>query len=320
MAAGAAVGIETGPGALITGAAGGVVGAVAGDKIASYLDTRAIYNQTDRQGNEWTLDPARQDLGWRRRAPVDGTQDGIDNARREALRASPLLERELNFQATRRSAELVLGSPPVPREPFSQPSRDGDTQSVVAATWVRTSDGWERTATLAYAERGPAPTRTDVAGAERASELDQAAARTIVQNVENSAPVIAARFEAAYASQGWARFGEMPEAVRNARTNIDALVASDGNTYARQQDGGWVSRGLMRDTAATGNVRDELDAMRTLLVTRLPSPQTIPAPVPLTADDRLRDTIVGAYRNAGLELTPSQLDERARSVGVTWRA
>ena len=319
MAAGAAVGIETGPGALITAAAGGVVGAVAGDKIANYLDTRAIYNQTDRQGNDWTLDPARQDLGWRRRAPVDGTQDGIDNARKEPLRASPLLERELNFEATRHSAELVLGSPPVPRDPFSQPSREGDTPSVLAAPWVRTSDGWERTATLAYAERGLAPTRTDLASPERASDLDQAAARTIVQNAENSAPVIAARFEAAYASQGWARFGEMPEAVRNARTNTDALVASDGNTYGRQQDGGWVSRGLIVDTTASGNVREELDATRTLLATRLPSPLTIPAPLPLTADERLRDTVVGAYRNAGVELTPLQLDERARSVGETWR-
>lgn len=320
MAAGGAVGIKTGPGALVTAAVGGVAGAVAGDRIAGWIDDRSIYNQTDRQGYEWTFDPARADRGWRRQAPVDGTQDGIDNARREPLRASPLLENELNFQATRRSAELVLGSPPVPRDPFSQPSREGDTPSVVAAPWVRGAEGWERTATLAYAERGLSPTRTERASPERAVELDQAAARTLVQNAENSAPVIAARFEAAYASQGWARFGEIPDAVRNARTNVDTLVASDGNTYARQQDGGWVSRGMLMDSTATGNVREELDATRTLLASRLPPPQSILAPPPLTADERLRDTIVGAYRNAGLELTPSQLDERAKAVGETWRA
>lgn len=320
MAVGGAAGIKTGPGALVTAAAGGVVGAVAGDKIASWWDDRSINTQTDRQGNEWKLDPERPDLGWRRRAPVDGTQDGIDNARREPLRASPLLESELNFQATRRSAELVLGSPPVPRDPFTQPSHASDSPSVVAAPWVRSQEGtWQRTTTLAYAERGLSPTRTEVATPERAAQLDQAAARIIVQNAENSAPVIAARFEAAYAAQGWARFGPMPDAVTNARTNLDSLVASDGDTYSRQPDGAWVSRGMVMDSAADGNVREELEATRTLLASRLPPSQQVPTPPPLSADDRLRDTVIGAYRNAGLELSPAQLDERARAVAESWR-
>jgi hypothetical protein len=141
IAAGAAVGVETGPGALVSAGVGGIVGAVAGDKVASWIDDRSIYNQTDRQGNEWTLDPQRQHLGWRRRAPVDGTPDGIDNAHREPLRASPLLESELNFQAARRSAELILGSPPLPVDPFRQPANAADTPSVVAAHWVRTAQG-----------------------------------------------------------------------------------------------------------------------------------------------------------------------------------
>lgn len=319
-ATGAALGVETGPGLLVTGAVGGVVGAVAGDKLAAWVDNHSIYNQTDRQGNQWTLDPKRQDRGWRRLAPVDGTQDGIDNARREPLRASPLLESELNFQATRHSAELVLGSPPVPRDPFHQPATASDTPSVVEAPWVRTSNGtWERTATLAHAERGLAPTRTEAATPERAAQLDQAAARTIVQNTENIAPVIAARFEDAYVSQGWARFWPMPDAVSNARTNVDALVASDGDTYSRQPDGRWVSQGMVMDSNATGNLREELDASRSLLISRLPPPQQIATPLPLSADERLRDTIVGAYRNAGLELSGPQLEERAKAVRETWR-
>lgn len=95
----------------------GVVGAFAGAKVAAWVDDRSIYTQTDPQGHEWTLDPQRQDLGWRRPAPIDGMQDGIDNARREPLRASPLLESELNSEATRRPAELMLDSSPVPRDP-----------------------------------------------------------------------------------------------------------------------------------------------------------------------------------------------------------
>ncbi|GAB2508903.1 hypothetical protein GCM10027188_09940 [Lysobacter humi (ex Lee et al. 2017)] len=320
VAAGAVAGVETGPGMLVTATVGGIAGAVAGDKVAAWIDDRSIYNQTDRQGNEWTLDPERRDLGWRRRAPVDGTQDGIDNARRESLRASPLLESELNLQATRRSAELVLGSPPVPRDPFRQPSGTSDTASVVPAPWVRTADGgWERTVTLAYAERGLAPTRTELATPERAAQLDQAAARTIVQNAENSAPVIAARFEDAYAAQGWARFGPMPDAVRQARTDLDRLVASNGDTYVRRQDGQWVSDGMLMDSTATGNLREELDATRTLLASRLPAPTQQPVAPAISADERLRDTIVGAHRNAGLELSAAQLDSRAAAIAETWR-
>lgn len=112
----------------------------------------------------------------------------------------------------------------------------------------------------------------------------------------------------------------MPDAVANARTNIDRLVASNGDTYTRKPDGNWVSHGMVMDSTAGGNLREELEATRTLLASRLPPPQQIPTPPALLADERLRDTIVGAYRNAGLELSPAQLDERAKAVGDTWRA
>lgn len=321
VAAGAMAGIETGPGALVTGAIGGIAGAVGGEKIAAWMDNRAIYNQTDRQGNTWTLDPGRPDRGWRRDAPVDTMKDGVNNAHREPLRASPLLENELNFQATAKSAELILGSPPVPRDPFVQPSNAHDAASLSPAPWIRDPEShqWQRTVTLAYVERGLSPTRVEAASPERAAELDRAAAQTIVENARNSAPVIAARFEEAYARNGWAAYGPQPEAVHKARTNVDSLVASDGNRYERQPDGRWVSEGLIYNSTANGNLREELDATRTVLAQRLPPPQAINPPAPLSAEDRLRDTVVGAYRNAGIELTPQQLDERAKAVGETWR-
>jgi hypothetical protein len=321
MAAGAAMGIETGPGALLTGTVGGIAGAVAGDKIAAWTDNRAIYTQTDRLGHEWTLDPQHQDRGWRRTAPVDGTRDGVDNAHREPLRASPLLENELNFQATRTSAELILGAPPVPCDPFAQPANPSDPASITPANWVRDqqSHTWQRTATLAFVERGLSPTRVDTASPERAAELDRAAAQTVLENARNAPPVIAARFEEAYARNGWAAHGPMPDAVRNARTNIDALMASDRDRYTRQPDGKWISQGVVYNSTANGNVREELDATRTVLAARLPPPQPIGAPAPLSDEGRLRDTVVGAYRNAGIELTPQQLDTRAQAVGETWR-
>lgn len=315
---GAVAGVETGPGLLVTGAVGGVVGAVAGDKLAAWTDNRAIYNQLDRQGNEWSFDPDKQDLGWRRKAPIDGTDDAIDNARRAALRASPALENELNFQATAKSVELVLGSPPVPRDPFEQSARPGDPGSPSNTPWRRDADSgaWQRTITLLPDGR---PTHYTVpASAERAAELDNAAAQTVLANSANAAPAIAARFEDAYARNGWAAYGAMPEAVRNARTNADALVASDGDRYERQPDGAWLSKGVLYDSSANANVREELDATRTLLRERLPPPQAITAPPPMTEQQRLRDTIVGAYRNAGVALDAQQLDARVQAVGRTW--
>lgn len=318
--AGAAAGAETGPGLLLAGTIGGIAGAVAGDELAAWMDHRAIYNQTDRQGHTWTFDPERPDLGWRRRAPVDGTQDGVDNARRESLRASPLLEAELDFQAARTSVGLVLGSPPVPRDPFSQAAGEGDTPGVSAAPWVRTEAGhWERTVMLGYAERGLAPTRTERATPERAAELEQAAARTVLENSERAAPAIAARFEATYRQNGWARFGPLPEAVRHARDDIDTLVASDGRTYSRRGAGEWISDGLLTDSRARGRLHEELEATRTVLAARLSPGQEIPMPAPVTEAERLRDVVAGAYRNAGIELGAGVLDERAAAVARTWR-
>ena len=45
MATGAVLGVESGPGLLVTGAIGGVAGVFVGDKIAEWNDNRGIYNQ-----------------------------------------------------------------------------------------------------------------------------------------------------------------------------------------------------------------------------------------------------------------------------------
>ena len=81
IATGAALGVETGPGLLVTGAIGGVAGVFAGGKIAEWNDNRGIYNQ-ELGGKTWTYDPDNPAMGWRREAPIDRSDDGIDNARR----------------------------------------------------------------------------------------------------------------------------------------------------------------------------------------------------------------------------------------------
>jgi hypothetical protein len=321
MATGAALGVESGPGLLVTGAIGGVAGVFAGDKIAAWNDNRGIYNQ-ELGGKTWTYDPDNPALGWRREAPIDRSDDGIDNARRGDLRASPATENALNYQATSRSVELVLGGPPAQRAPFALAAEAGDAPSSRPSNWERDPESgqWERKVYGPFVERGGTPYSTETAdpGSERAVRLDRQAAQIVVENAANSPASIAARYEDTYIRNGWAAHGEMPDAVRNARTNVDQLIASDGGLYERQTNGKWVSDGMVIDSTATGRLHDELEATRDVLQARLPPPREIPPVPPMDADARLRDTVAGAYRNAGVDPSAEQIAVAATAVRATW--
>ena len=323
MATGAALGVETGPGLLVTGAIGGVAGVFAGGKIAEWNDNRGIYNQ-ELGGKTWTYDPDNPAMGWRREAPIDRSDDGIDNARRGDLRASPATENALNYQATSRSVELVLGGPPPQRDPFSLAAEAGDAPSSRPSNWKRDPESgqWERKVYGPFVERGGTAYSTETAdpGSELAARLDRQAAQIVVENAANSPASIAARYEDTYIRNGWAAHGEMPQAVRNARTDVDTLVASDQNRYQRRADGEWVSTGLIYNSTASGNLREELDATRDVLQARLPPPREILPVPPMDADARLRDAVAGVYRNSGADPSAEQIAVAATAVRATWDA
>jgi hypothetical protein len=325
MTAGAAAGVESGPGLLVTGAIGGVAGVFAGEKIAEWNDNRGIYNQM-LGDNTWTYDPDHAALGWRRAAPIDSTDDNIDNARRGDLRASPATENALNYQATSRSVELVLGGPPAQRDPFALPADASDAPSSQPTNWERDPDSghWERKVYGPFAERGMTPYSTETADAVRAERLDRQAAQIVVENAANSPASIAARYEDAYLRNGWQAHGDMPEAVRSQRTDIDTLVASDDERYQRQADGRWANDNIIDRVSgshvATGRLHDELEATREVLQARLPPPREIPSVPPMDADARLRDTVAGAYRNAGFDASAEQVTAASVAVRATWDA
>jgi hypothetical protein len=266
MATGAALGVETGPGLLVTGAIGGVAGVFAGDEFAQWTDNRRIYNQ-ELGGNTWTYDPENPALGWRRQAPIDSTNDSIDNARRGDLRASPATENQLNYRATSVSVERVLGGPPAQRNPFSLPAEAGDPPSSRPTNWERDPETgiWQREVYGPFVERGMTPHHTETADDARAARLDRQAAAIVVENAANSPASIAARYEDTYLRNGWQAYGEMPEAVRNARTNINKMVASDGDLYQRQANGRWVSDGMVFDSTASGRPNHELSDRFTII-------------------------------------------------------
>lgn len=319
MVMGAAAGVESGPGLLLTGAAGGVAGAFLGEKFAAHLDNKKIYNQRDASGGMWNFDPEQPDRGWRRSAQLDHTDDGIKNAHTGTLRASPAMANELNYKATNKSAELILGSPPPQRDPFSQPASQRDTPSSRISNWERDpqSREWTRTVYGPFVERGMTPTSVEAATPERAAQLDQAAAQTVLANAANSPASIAAKYEDAYIQNGWARHGPLPPTVLGARTNIDKLVASDENRYQRQADGRWVSEGNIYNSIASGRLYEELEATRAVLEARLPAPREIPVVPPMTADEQRRDQVAGAYLNAGVVADPARIAAAAEAVRAT---
>jgi hypothetical protein len=320
--AGALAGVETGPGLLVTGTIGGLVGTVAGDKFATWTDNQKIYNQNDGEKRTWTFDPENPSLGWRHKTPIDAVHDGVDNPTRGSLRASPALANELNYYSTRTSVEFVLGSPPVPRDPFTQPANAKDTASSTSANWTldASSGGWRREAVVAYAERGLSIKQVDVVNAEnnpaRAAELNRAAAETLLQNSANTPAMIAARYEQVHIQNGWAAHGDVPKAVSDVRTNVDKLMGSDENLYQRNAEGKWVSTGGIYNSTASGNLHEELEATRAVLQAKLPPPQAIQAPPAITQEARTRDAVMGAYHNAGV--TPSA--ERVADATVAVRA
>lgn len=77
---------------------------------------------------------------------------------------------------------------------------------------------------------------------------------------------------------------------------------------------------MLHDATASGRLHDALEATRDMLQARLRPPREIPPMPPMDADARLRDSVTGAYRNAGVEATAEQVAVAATAVRATWDA
>ena len=264
-AAGASVTAETGPGALIGGAIGGVVGAVAGDKAAEWIDQHRINHQKDKDGNTWTFRPTQPQQGWtRQELDLDAMSrsDGATVYKPEVLKAGPALADELNYKASGRAIELAVSAPPRPHNPYSLPASVQDPRGVEETNWERnaTTQQWTRQVAVGHLDLGATNYRVDVATPQRAAELEKQSQAVIADNTTKTPAALAANYKSAYEQYGWARHGEMPPAVTDAARHPGRLVASDGDTYERSADGQWTSHGMVWDSKAQGNIKQELDA------------------------------------------------------------
>jgi len=269
--AGAALGIETGPGALLTGTIGGIAGAVASDKIMDAVDQARIYSQRGSDGNRWHLDPQHPERGWSRMVQTNEIDlQGIPNElgmptyKWQTLHADARLSDELNYKASGKAVEMALASAPALQDPFTQPSNRNDGPG----------DDWKRDSTTRQWSRSvldPATVytetpiwQTEPSSATRGAQLDQAAKATIADNIAHGPQAIAQHYQAAYDQYGWKQYGPVPAAVTSAaHTPPSQLPASDGHTYTQGSNGQWSTPGtLWGSNTAQGHVRDELNATR----------------------------------------------------------
>lgn len=337
FAAGAGYGLvagsETGPGALVTGLIGGVAGAYFGEKWAQQKDIDRVFTQTDKEGNEWSRDPADPKGAWMRVAETQqlkaGTTASSDqpDATFGKVRyvAGDTLANALNYKSANASYELGLANAAEPQNPFSIAPGKGEARSQDGeGNWTRNpqTQGWSRTVVDQYIEHGMKITHTDIATPQRAAELDQASKLIVAQNAANAPAAIAARYQVAYNQFGWNQYGDVPAAVKDASARTESLQASDGSTYTRGANGEWNTPGMIYGTnQAGGNVRAELDAtyqsqragLQDLAAMAAEAKVNPTLPTPAT----MRGMVAGAYANAGVARTDAQIDAATAAVANT---
>jgi predicted ABC-type ATPase len=262
---GAAAGVETGPGLLVTGLVGGVLGSMGANEAVQWLEQRRINNQTDHTGVAWSFDPKAPEKGWTRTV-VDAFGDhGLSATHIET--APPQIADELTFKATSRAVQLRLATPDVPVDPYKIPADSTDRPSLRDAPWERGAHKgqWTRQIADGLLERNVMHTYRDPSGPEKGAELDAFAQAVMANNASRSPAVIAARYAELHAQAGWDRYGPVPEAVTQARDNPQRQPGSDGNTYTRDAAGHWTRESWRGTLSADGTLQDELEGTYALV-------------------------------------------------------
>lgn len=340
---GLATGSWTGPGALLVGLGGGVLGAYLGEAWADQKDIDRIYTQVDPMGRTWTRHPTDEDGRWQRggyQQQVQGadlgggvevrpvqTALGEDVTVRTGYVATGTLERQLNWQAATASYELGLRAPPPPQDPYRL-NASGEQLPPRAAfetgrSFVRDplSQQWELEIKEVVDGRVPLTRHEPVSG-ERAQALDEQSRTVIAQNAANTPAAIAARYMVAYEQQRWSDFGDpehpsVPLAIQDAQRRADTLQASDGNSYTRREDGQWISKGVILDSTANRNVSEELDVTWQSQMSGIAGlnamAEEIKANVQL-APEGVHGQVAALYERHGIERTPGQLAATAAAV------
>lgn len=264
--AGTLLGIESGPGAIVTGIIGAGLGAWGASEVVEWVEKYKINNQGDGSGRVWTFDPAHPEKGWTHsEREIIGTVGTLADrpiyGPATLLTADAELTQQLNYQASSLAVGLRMREPDQPINPFSIAGDATDTPSALPRSWERSPETgeWRREVVHQVLEHGIKNTTVEVADAAKAAHLDETAQGIMAFNAARSSAAFAKQYEQVYTTQGWSQYGEIPEEVVFARNHPDHVLASDGRTYQRQHDGEWLHDGWIYDSLAEGNIRDELN-------------------------------------------------------------
>lgn len=310
---GTLLGIESGPGAIVTGIIGGGLGAWGASEIVEWIEKYQINNQADSTDRIWTFDPAHPEKGWtREETEIVGTVGTLADrpiyGATTLLTADAELSQQLNYQASSRAVGLRLSEPDQPINPFSIAGDASDTPSALPRSWERNPENgeWRREVVHQVLEHGLKNTTIEVADATKAAQLDEAAQGIMAFNAARSSAAFAKQYEEAYTAQGWSQYGAIPDEVIWAREHPDHVLASDGRTYQHQGDGEWLHDGWIYDSLAEGNIRDELNST----YPQIRAIQQMEAPVP-SAQERSIEALTANERDAH-----EQAMQEANRLGV----
>ncbi len=345
--AGAGVGLTTGswtgPGAIITGIGGGAFGAYLGDNWAKQKDIDRVYIQEDSLGRTWRRDPADPEGRWYRGAhqqqvqsadlgtgvEVRPVQDALGNdvTFRSSYVATGTLERQLNHKAATASYELGLDNLPPARDPYrinaSAETHPPRAPFETGRDYVRDARSGEWMLEIQTLVDGRTPSNhREPVDPERLPMLDEQSRTIIAQNAANTPAALAARYMVAHEQQRWDDFATrdssaIPSAIQNARDNPDTLKASNGQTYTRQADGQWLHDGVLFNSTANLNLRDELELT---WQSQEAGVQGLSQMADQIWENRqlepegVRGQLEDLYAKHGIERTPEQLDATAAAV------
>lgn len=208
VAAGAGYGLlagsETGPGAFLTGAAGGVIGAFAGEKIAT--TEHKLNRQAGRDGRTYAYEQGQWVHVERRLGLDEHHLPTIETNRTTAPATQVSL---LDYRRASAVTSLMLAEPVL---------QDARNITLEGAQWHATDSGWVEKVSLPHVPSPyavPAPTAERKADDTTARQLDQLAANRQYNN-DHYAEDVAKAYVMDHTGRGWSVEGPIPDAVTNA--------------------------------------------------------------------------------------------------------
>jgi hypothetical protein len=202
---GLAVGAETGPGALITGAVGGVLGAWGGDKIATAYNEHQLNHQIGTDGVTYAYDKGQ----WTHtsRSVGLGSYD-LPTIMETTVHAPPAQLSTLDYQRTTAVTALALANPATQ-----------DTKHITLGNteWRATHDGWAKQVDMPGVQTNSfgipsSATVNEPADAKTSVQLNQIAANRQFNN-DHYAESVSKAYVMDYYGKGWSANGPLPETV-----------------------------------------------------------------------------------------------------------